>query len=222
MNAPNFSRRQDRGYDFLPPEHVPVKHHSARAVQRKGEVEDAEFEVIRSPLRAHYKVLNDNQWRSRPVVRDAHWAVTALRATVGVAENTLSRMGTRSFAAVVTASVFVVFAVVLFLSRGQPLDTTAIAPGGVTISNVATSVVDSSGLRILEVNGQVENVTGYDLPAPRLAAEFDNAGDSPSITVFKLDEPVIAAGKSAAFALKLPHPGGKVPKVRVSADAGSF
>ncbi len=222
MNASNFSRKQDRRYDFLPPEPAPARHSQSRAMQRRAEVVDAEFEVIRTPLRAHYRVLNDNQWRNRTAAKKTHWAGTAVRTFINITENALLRMGTRSFAGIVMASVLIVFTSTLLLSGGQPSDNAAIAPGGVAISNVATSVIDSNGLRILEVNGQVENVTGHDLPAPRMAAEFDDAGDSPSITVFKLDEPVIAAGKSAAFSLKLPHPGGKVPNVRVSADAGTF
>ncbi len=219
MNTSSSARKQ---YDFIPPEKSSAK---ARvpAKRRTTEIVDVEFEVIRTPMKAYYRVLNDNvSRRGESAGRRSGKGRGLFRSSVGFFERLLRRLGPRSFATVVGTSFALVFGAVLYLAGGEAVEPATLPAGGVAISGVDTSVIDSNGLRILEITGRVENLSGHDLPAPRLAAEVEEAGDSPSIVVFNLDEPVLSGGKTVPFTLKLPHPGGKVPKVRVSADAGAF
>ncbi|MCO6188170.1 hypothetical protein [Rhizobium sp. L1K21] len=219
MNGSNFARKRAHAtYDVIPPENAPTRR---RTVQRPVEIVDVDFEVINSPLRAHYEILNDNRFGKRGSQTEIHWSVVMFYAALLSMERLLERFSTKGFAGLVGASFLVVFAGIFFFSGGQPAVREK-AQGGVAVTALSTSVLDSNGLRIVEVTGSVKNVTGRDLPTPQLSAHFESSGDTPSITVFKLDQPVLSAGQSAPFSLRMPHPGGKLPKVSVSAGAAQY
>lgn len=187
MNGSNFARRRaNQAYDFIPPEKAPVKR-GTHAVQRSAEIVDAEFEVINSPLCAHYRILNDNSSRSRRQTGKTHWSVVLFYAAVLTVEKFLARLGAKSFAGIVGASFVLVFSAALFLSGGH---TTAGLPSAPATPPVDEAITDSNGLRIINVADHVKIVDGQMSSKTVFGADGESGVASPSITVIKLGEPV--------------------------------
>lgn len=221
MQSSDFARRQRAAaYDFIPPERAPAKHGKDEAVRRKMEAEDAEFVVIRTPLHGYYRILNDNR-SSRERRNGDHWALSLLRSATVLFERALRQLSPKSFVVLVAACFLLVFVSVFLIGGNEAQATGPVAPGGISIQDVQTSVIDSAGLRILEVSGIATNVAGADIVAPQLMASIKSAGVVEPAAYFKLPVRVIEAGASVPFFVRLPHPGGKMPEVTVSADAAS-
>ena len=221
MQSSGFAHRQRAAeYDFIPPERVPAKRGKSGAARRKADAVDAEFVVIRTPLHGYYRILNDNQGAEGRRGGD-HWAVSVLRSGAVLLEKGLRQLSPKGFAALVTGCFFLVFATVFLTAGDEAQATTPVVSGGVSIQDIHTSIVDSAGLRILEISGIAKNVAGGDVVAPRLVASIRSGNGFEPAAYFKLPIPVISAGTSVPFSVRLPHPGGKLPEVSVSADAAT-
>ena len=221
MNASNARRGANMPrHEFIPPDHASVKRDRPKPPARKADFVDAEFEVLRVPLKGYYRTVNDNR-RPTTVPSRGNWALALLKSAVGLAERLLRQLSGRNFSALVAGCfAFVFLAVWLFGGSGPEIG--AEPSAGIAITDVSRSIVDSNGLRVIEITGFARNNSREALATPRLVARLsDDAGAEP-LAFFKLSEPVLSAGESIPFSLRLPHPGGKVPNVSVTADAASL
>ncbi|KQY34171.1 hypothetical protein [Rhizobium sp. Root483D2] len=200
--------------DFLPPERR-GRPASARAVTKRSDIVDAEFETVVSPGRRHvYPVFNDN--RARPAAEPSGSA-RSVASVCGWAVNHVERLlqtaSPKAFAVLVTclcAPVFVLFA---SLPQYQP----AIPPApALSISDVTTSLNDANGMKILSVYGAVENHSDAPKAVPAILVDVIANGHRRPATRIDASETVLAPGESRPFSTRLLHTGGKLPGVAVS------
>jgi hypothetical protein len=217
MNAFRAKKPAQGRIDLLPPEpKAPAQRHGQRPAARL-EVVDADFVVIRSSARTS----NDNHRPVRPASSRAapkHVLVRAAAAGARLCETGLQLLSGRAFAGLVTASVLFVFAYAGGLSALKAALPTAGPTPPLRIADVVATVEDQNGMKVLSVYGQIDNVSSGVQSVPPLDIVFDNAGTAQQRRV-ALDSESIAAGGSEHFALRIPHGGGKVPKVSVSLAA---
>ena len=83
------------------------------------------------------------------------------------------------------------------------------------MAELSTSLDDRNGMKVLSVYGRLDNASGAVQPVPPLEIRVDGTGKSLQRRV-ALDAATIPPGASEHFALRIPHGGGKVPKVSVS------
>lgn len=215
MNAFRAKKPTQGRIDLLPPEpRAPAQRHGQRPVARL-EVVDADFVVIRS---SGARTSNDNHrpvrpTSSRPVSK--HFFVRAAAASARLCEAGLQLLSGRAFAGLVTASVIFVFAYAGGLSALKAALPAAEPTTPLRVADVVATVEDQNGMKVLSVYGRIDNVSGGVQSLPPLDIVFDNSGTSHQRRV-ALDSESIAAGGSEHFALRIPHGGGKVPKVSVS------
>ncbi|WP_276120427.1 hypothetical protein [Pararhizobium qamdonense] len=200
--------------DFLPPERR-GRPASARAVPKRSDIVDAEFETVVSPGRRHvYPVFNDN--RARPAARSGA-SPRSVAAVFGWVVNHVERLlqtaSPKAFAVLVTclcAPVFVLFA---SLPQYQP----ALPPApALSISDVTTSLNDANGMKILSVYGAVENHSDAPKAVPAILVDVIANGHRRPATRIDASETVLAPGESRPFSTRLLHTGGKLPGVAVS------
>lgn len=215
MNAFRAKKQAQGRIDLLPPEpRAAAQRHGQRPVARL-EVVDADFVVIRS---SSARTSNDNHRPARRASSRAvsqHLFIRAATASARLCEAGLQLLSGRAFAGLVTASVIFVFAYAGGLSA---LKAALPTPGPATplrIAGVMATVEDQNGMKVLSVYGRIDNVSSGVQSLPPLDIVFDNAGTSHQRRV-ALDSKSIASGGSEHFALRIPHGGGKVPKVSVS------
>ncbi|AOF91243.1 hypothetical protein [Sinorhizobium sp. RAC02] len=213
MNAFRAKKPAQGRIDLLPPEpKAPAQKHGQRPVARL-EVVDADFVVIRS---GSARTSNDNHRTVRPTPSRAaskHLFVRTAAASARLCEAGLQLLSGRAFAGLVTASVIFVFAYAGGLSALKAALPTAEPTTPLRVTDVVATVEDQNGMKVLSVYGRIDNVSSGTQSIPPLDIAFDTAGTSRRVA---LDRESIAAGGSEHFALRIPHGGGKVPKVSVS------
>lgn len=218
MNAFRAKKPAQGRIDLLPPEpKAPAQRHGQRPAARL-EVVDADFVVIRS---SSARTSNDNHRPVRPASSRAapkHVLVRAAAAATRLCEAGLQLLSGRAFAGLVTVSVLFVFAYAGGLSALKAALPTAGPATPLRIADVMATVEDQNGMKVLSVYGRIDNVSSGVQSVPPLDIVFDNAGTAQQRRV-ALDSESIAAGGSEHFALRIPHGGGKVPKVSVSLAA---
>ncbi|MCP8897356.1 hypothetical protein KYK29_20710 [Shinella daejeonensis] len=214
MSAYGAKRRQSTGrIDLLPPE--------PRAGARKPPVRraredtiDAAFVTIRPDGRA---TSNDNRPSRRPPHRGRGIlsGMTDLAAAAGrLAEGMLARLPASAFAGLVGAAFLVVFA-----SAGGLSALSAALPAGdiapLRISGVSARIEDSNGMKVLAVHGRLDNASGVVQAVPPLDIRIGEGRDVLDRRVV-LAAATLSAGEGDHFLLRMPHAGGKLPKVSVS------
>jgi hypothetical protein len=218
MNAFRAKKPAQGRIDLLPPEpKAPAQRHGQRPTARL-EVVDADFVVIRS---SSARTSNDNHRPVRPASSRAapkHVVVRAAAAGARLCEAGLQLLSGRAFAGLVTASVLFVFAYAGGLSALKAALPTAGPTTPLRIADVVATVEDQNGMKVLSVYGRIDNVSSGVQSVPPLDIVFDTAGTAQQRRV-ALNSESIAAGGSEHFALRIPHGGGKVPKVSVSLAA---
>lgn len=199
MNA--STARQNR-VDLLPPERGTVCRRPARSPARP-DIVDADFVVIAR----RDATSNDNRFPSNARPRP--------RAPLHLAERLLQRLPARAFAGLVAATIVLVFAltgglaaVYAALPSGEPA-----APLGVF--DLSARLEDQNGMKVLAVSGRLGNVSGVVQAVPPLDVVIESAG-APVRRRLTLEARVLAPGEGDHFALRIPHAGGKLPKVSVS------
>lgn len=211
MNA--FRARQPaRGrVDLLPPEPGAGARKPIRTATARLEVVDADFEVIGGASRSS----NDNHRPARPGHPPQPLPLRLLAACARLLETGLQRLTGRAFAGLVSAAFIFVFAYAGGLSALMAALPAAEPGTPLRIAGVDTSVDDRDGMKVLSVYGRIDNVSDGALALPPLAIRLEGAGRTLERRL-ALETATIAAGGSEHFSLRIPHGGGKVPKVSVS------
>lgn len=207
-------RRQQAGlvYDLLPPERGSVLQ-PAHRFGPKQDIVDAEFVTV-IPGRANSNF--DRATRTRSQARPAPSGIP-VRAITGFrrAEGWLQRASRRSFVALIAALATLVFGLAGGFSglSGSPAQATS---DPLQFTHVTLTPRDENGMRVITVNGIIENQTGATLTVPPVRADIFS-GDQ-LLTSVVVNAPVDRIGprESRGFSTRLQHPGGKTPDVRLS------
>ncbi len=200
-------------YDVIPPE---------RSLQRTGrktavpsDIDDAEFEVVSANPKARaHATFNDNsrdtyQRRARTGPRENFgFGAVPLSSEAVARASRLPQYGLAGLAAafLLTLGVAAVFNVGAF----------AAADGGLVITDVRQSPLDSNGLRVMELSGNVENRSREAQPLPALIAQMKSDTGAINQSAISLGDGLLAAGETARFTLRIPSPGGKRQEVSIS------
>lgn len=218
MNAFRARKQAQGRIDLLPPEpKAPARRHGHHPVARL-EVVEADFVVIRS---GNARTSNDNHRAVRPTPSRAapkHLFVRAAAASARLCEAGLQLLSGRAFAGLVTASVLFVFAYAGGLSALKAALPAAEEATPLRVADVVATLDDQNGMKVLSVYGRVENTGSGIRTSPSLDILVEGNGAALQRRV-ALDGASIAAGGSEHFAVRIPHNGGKVPKVSVSLTA---
>jgi hypothetical protein len=206
--------------DILPPE--PTTGPKGR-VKPRGPVVDAQFVPVtdggrrRSSPRSH----NDNSDhratnRATGSSDRASASTFAPKGFLGRAEQVLNRLSADLFCAVVAAAFVLVFASAggfsfLFNESGE-----AKAEPALGITHITMTPRDADGMRVLLINGIVENRTSDAKTMPAIRAELMAGDKLVASTLIAPPASAIAAGHSRGFSARVPHPGGKLPDLRLT------
>ncbi|PZM09835.1 hypothetical protein CPY51_24640 [Rhizobium tubonense] len=213
-------RQQQTGlvYDLLPPE-VQASPRPHNHFERKLEVTDAEFVTV-IPTRANgssTKNVNDNRRYQRSMKNATASPVAEIaRICIRAGECWLQRASGRTFAALVGA----IFTLVFGLSGGfsglsaTPVPTPVAA--ALQFSHVTLTPKDANGMRLLVVNGIIENRTDAAVSVPLIRADLVSGDRLLSSIVVTPPTGRLDSGSSRGFSARLQHPGGKTPEVRLS------
>ncbi|ANK87444.1 MULTISPECIES: hypothetical protein [unclassified Rhizobium] len=214
MEASSFSRRTPgQAYDFLPPEPARRQYRSTRP----ADISDAEFVTVGKtrPKDFSSRIHNDNSRRmaaaraARPPFLLAMTA-SALRR----AESWLQRASLRSFAVLVLALAVLVFGLAGGFSGLSAAGASSGAP--LHFTHVTVTPRDANGMRVLVVNGIIENESGTTQTVHPIRADL--VADERLTASVVIDPPadVIYDGQSRGFSARVQHAGGKLPEVRLS------
>ncbi|TXH80145.1 MAG: hypothetical protein E6Q77_11070 [Rhizobium sp.] len=212
-------RQQQAGliYDLIPPERGSGSGQMHRFMP-KPDIVDAEFVTVsgaRGRQAAGINMRYGASAPSRPQPAPRKTAFSRILSVLRAVEDTLQQASRRSFVALI-----VCFAILIFgLSGG--FSGISDAPPEVTaeplqFSHVTLTPRDENGLRVLRLNGIIENSSGATLSVPQVRADLF-AGDQ-LVRSIVVDTPVDRLGphESRGFSTRLQHPGGKTPEVRLS------
>ncbi|MDX3929727.1 MAG: hypothetical protein QHC90_28515 [Shinella sp.] len=207
--------------DLLPPDKPARRTPTTR--RAVPEIVDAEFVVLAK--NAARRVYNDNK-PARPAARGrgspsaaAQPVFRASLALISFFERLLQFLPARTFSAVVAFTFIAVFT----FTGGMAALHAALVPSrpALAITDVTSSLDEQNGMRVLSVYGAVENHADIPYSVPVLAIETVEAGRRITRRV-ELSRSVLAGGERGHFALRVPHKGGKLPKIEVSfASAGA-
>lgn len=213
MNAFRARQQAEGRIDLLPPEpKAPARRHGQRFPARLETV-DADFVVIRGGAG---RTSNDNHRKTRRTETrplSQHLAFRLLAAGARLLEAGLQRLPRRAFAALTAGTFLFVFA----YAGGLSALTAAVTGAGETlrIAGVSASLDDRNGMKVLSVYGRVDNTGNDTLRLPPLEIRVEGTAGIVQRRL-ALEARTVVAGGSEAFALHIPHGGGKVPKVSVS------
>lgn len=215
-----FRHRQQRAglvYDLIPPERGSGASQPHRFMP-KPDIVDAEFVTVsgaRGRPASGVSMRYGGQSQPRPQPTPRKTAVSRLLSGLRGVEGTLQQASRRSFVALIVSLAILIFG----LSGG--FSTLSGAPAEATgeplqFSHVTLTPRDENGLRVLKLNGIIENVSGATLSIPQVRADLF-AGDQLVRSVV-VDTPIDRLGphQSRGFSTRLQHPGGKTPDVRLS------
>lgn len=200
-------------YDVIPPE---------RSLQRTGrraaamrDVEDAQFEeVSASPKARAHATFNDNsrstsQRRAQTTARENFGLGAASVKAQPVGKT--SRLPQYGLAGLGMAFLLT-FGIAAFFNIGA----FAAADGGLVITDIHQSPIDSNGLRVMELSGNVENRSRQAQPLPALIAQMKSDTGAINQSAISLGDGLLPAGETARFTLRIPSPGGKRQEVSIS------
>jgi len=217
MEASSFRRQAaGRAYDFLPPEPAIRR---PRRMPRRDDVADAEFVVVGkarpqgASAGTRDTTHNDNRRRSAPLNTEPPVLLAAAAILRGI-EIWLQRASARGFAVLVIALFVLVFGLAggfSGLSRGE-----ASAATTLHFSHVTITPRDANGMRILLINGIIENDSGVTQSVQPIRADLVADERLTASIVITPPTDAIYAGQSRGFSARVQHAGGKVPEVRLS------
>lgn len=199
--------------DILPPENA------ARAVplkRRRGDVVDAQFVTVRDAFRRGPKPRSHNDNRDGTRHESAASQKPIMQRALAAGERALMSLSADFFSAVVALVFVTVFGLMggfAFLFGG-----TEAAHAGPTldITHVTMTPQDQNGMRVLLINGIIENRSGDSLAMPAIRAELVSGEEVVATTLISPPSFAIAGGRSRGFSARVPHPGGKMPDLRLS------
>ena len=193
--------------DILPPE--PAAKHVRPIHRAGGSVTDANFVTLRSGAGADSR-------------RSRHWAAVAIAfipspsSVLQRVEQGLSRLSADMFSAAVALVFLLVFGLAggfsLFVGQDhQSADTKTL-----DFTHVTLTPQDANGMQVLLVNGIIENRGMTNLPLPAIKAEFVRDGTLLSSALIAPPVVEILGRHSHGFSVRVPHPGGKTPELKLS------
>jgi hypothetical protein len=214
-------RQQQTGlvYDLLPPE-VQASPRPHDRFARKPDISDAEFvTVIPARAKAPSPMMNDNLSHRRSAQDKAASSVRSAAAVcVALGERWLQRASRRTFGVLVSAMFVLVFGLVGGFSGLTPAAEIAapVVEGPLAFSRVSLTPRDANGMRMLVVNGIIENRSNSPVPVPEV--KVDLVSDNRLLSSIVVTPPTgrLGGGGSRGFSARLQHPGGKMPEVRLS------
>lgn len=218
MEASSFRRQATgRAYDFLPPEPTIRR---PRRMPRRDDVADAEFVVVGKarPQGAFAGVRdairNDSARRSVRPNSQPPVLLAAAAAILRGAEIWLQQASLRGFAALVISLFVLVFGLAGgFSSLSQD---EASAATTLHFSHVTITPRDANGMRILLINGIIENDSGVTQSVRPIRADLVTDERLTASIVIAPPTDAIYAGQSRGFSARVQHAGGKVPDIRLS------
>jgi hypothetical protein len=210
--------------DILPPE--PAGRTRPRAAGRAGDVIDAQFVAVGHPLRStrEPRSHNDNlrpgfSKHARQQARHSGTGAAVLApaaSPVDILERFLHRIPADLFSAIVAAIFVTVFAAAggfsFLFNGGQP----AHATPNLDITHVSMIPQDANGMRVLLINGIVENRSEQSLAMPSIRADLMDGERVVASTLVSPPAHALAGGRSRGFSVRVPHPGGKLPELKLS------
>ncbi|KRB63031.1 hypothetical protein ASE04_00530 [Rhizobium sp. Root708] len=210
MTSSSFKRQMPgQAYDYLPPE--PAK----REIRpnRTDDIADAEFVVIERsrPETVRSRAFNDNRSRVKVQTPPAGLA----RSVASSGEAWLQRASTRSFAALVVAACILVFGLsggFAGFSRADVVSDSA----PLHFSHVTTPPRDANGMRVLVINGIVDNVSRVTQVVRPIRADLLVGEQLTASVIINPPADAIYSGQSRGFSTKMQYAGGKIPEVRLS------
>jgi len=214
MEASSFSRRSPgHAYDFLPPDRAARQ---PRASARPADISDAEFVVIGGRQSQAFNVKNFNDNRKQQVKKAE--PPKAFSAAAGIARGVEEHLQQASFKSF-TALVFLLFLLVFGLSggfSGLQAEDQATAGSPLHFTHVTLTPRDANGMRILMINGILENESGTTQTVRAIRADLVSDGRLTASIVINPPADVIYGGESRGFSARVQHSGGKMPEVRLS------
>jgi hypothetical protein len=197
--------------DILPPDTRPKR--AFRPFPQSGEVVDAQFVAVQPRRR---------QQRSRGSHNDNFTSVPAeeslgLAARVaGRVETGLAKLPADLFSALVAIAFVAVFALVggfSFLFQNAAAENTGTA---LDITHVSMIPQDANGMRVLLINGIVENHGSEQRVMPSIRAELMSGEVIVASTMINPPQGMLESRQSRGFTARIPHPAGKLPDLRLS------
>lgn len=211
--------RAEMPIDILPPEGE-EKGGSGKVIRfpkpfpRQSEIEDAHFVPVNDRTRRRTAADASSNDR-RPRKAEAAPRKAAMGGLFGAIETKLLRLSPDAFVAVVASvvvTVFTLFGGFSLLSGGSSVD-----PGpALDITHVTMTPQDANGMRVLLINGIVENRTEGRLAMPSIRAELISGEVVVASTLISTSASQIGGRESYGFSVRVPHPGGKLPDLRLS------
>ncbi len=201
-------------YDFLPPEPAARKRIRFEA---PTDVTDAEFVVIDKNV-AQMR-FNDNQPAAR-AGRTQHWLFASARLIVRmikITEKGLRLLSTRAFAALVALMVLSAFWFSGGFSFLAPDQVVAMpARPALAIADISSRIEQANGMNSLLVSARVENNSQKPLAVPTIRLELTSGDTLIRTADIQPPQNLLQAGQKADFVVRLSHPGGKPPQIRLS------
>jgi len=210
------NRQQQAGlpYDLIPPE-AQQRRVELRRFEPRHDVIDAEFVTVLPTRTSNFsaRTVNDNYRRSRPEPWHG-FAISVLRA----GEAWLQRASRRTFAVFIAALFVLVFGISGGFSGLSQASVTAppIAAAPLQFTHVSLTPRDANGMRVLLVNGIIDNISASNRAVPDIRADLVADGRVVSSVVVSPPAAQIQGGESRGFTIRMPHSGEKLPELRLS------
>lgn len=200
--------------DILPPE--PVVRHVRRSQPGRGSVVDAEFvTVARTARDRRFRTEANNRSQSQPEFRRAA-PQNPSSTFMERAEKALCRLSADMFSAIVALVFLLVFGMAGGFSLFVGKTNGAVEASLLDFTHVTLTPQDVNGMRVLLINGIVENRSPGRLPLPAIRAELVSGGRVLAATVMEPPVTGIEGLQSHGFSSRIPHPGGKTPELKLS------
>ncbi|OWV67282.1 hypothetical protein ATY76_16405 [Rhizobium sp. R339] len=213
MEASSFSRRTPgQAYDFLPPEPARRQYRTARP----ADISDAEFVTVGKvrPREFNARTYNDNRRRTAAAAGTQPTLLPIMASALRAVESWLQRASLRSFAVLVLALAALVFGLAGGFSGLSAEGAASGAP--LHFTHVTVTPRDANGMRVLDINGIIENESGTTQTVHPIRADLVTDERLTASIVIEPPADVVYAGQSRGFSARVQHAGGKMPEVRLS------
>lgn len=213
-------RRAMTVIDILPPEPRSARRRFKHGAT--GNVADASFVTVPAASRRSGPVAErPTPPRPRSTRHVAAQEKPSAGAVLAWVERGLMNLSADVFAAIVAALCVAVFGLAggfaLFVSESAPAE-----PPGLDLTHVNLTPQDANGMSLLLITGIVKNNSDVPLEALPIRADLVSGDATVASTVIQPPVAAIEGGESHGFSARIPHPGGKMPELRLSfASAGA-
>ncbi|MBB6225149.1 hypothetical protein [Rhizobium leguminosarum] len=211
MEASFFSRRTPgQAYDFLPPEPAARQYRAARP----ADISDAEFVTLGKVRPKEFTARTYNDKRAAQARAAQPPQKPAMATVLREVETFLQRASMRSFAGLVLALAVLVFGLAGGFSGFSAEPAYSGAP--LHFTHVTVAPRDANGMRVLVINGIIENDSGTTQTVHPIRADLVTDERLTASIVINPPSDVIYGGQSRGFSARVQHAGGKLPEVRLS------